>query len=176
MHVIEIFKVKYLYIRDFPGGTSGKEPACPSSRSKRCVFDPWVGKISWRRARATHSSIFAWRIPCTEEPGGLQSVESQRAGHNCSNSAHTACLSTSLLVISSFLCVYFCPFFYSCVSFSSRFWWWCVCLCVRGQGKGRNENRGDVDSGTCGANISCTVCVFALFFCLWYIYFMPWSL
>ena len=50
MHVIEIFKVKYLYIRDFPGGTSGKEPACPSSRSKRCVFDPWVGKISWRRA------------------------------------------------------------------------------------------------------------------------------
>ena len=27
---------------------------------------------------ATHSSIFAWEIPWTEEPGGLQSVESQR--------------------------------------------------------------------------------------------------
>ena len=26
---------------------------------------------------ATHSSILAWRIPCTEEPGGLQSMESQ---------------------------------------------------------------------------------------------------
>ena len=31
---------------------------------------------------ATHSSIFAWRIPWTEEPGGLQFVGSQRAGHN----------------------------------------------------------------------------------------------
>ena len=28
---------------------------------------------------ATHSSILAWEIPCTEEPGGLQSVGSQRA-------------------------------------------------------------------------------------------------
>ena len=32
--------------------------------------------------RATHSSILAWRIPWTEEPGGLQSTELQRAGHN----------------------------------------------------------------------------------------------
>ena len=31
---------------------------------------------------ATHSSIFAWRIPWTEEPSGLQSIESQRVGHN----------------------------------------------------------------------------------------------
>ena len=31
---------------------------------------------------ATHSSILAWRIPWTEEPGGLQSMGSQRAGHN----------------------------------------------------------------------------------------------
>ena len=31
--------------------------------------------------RATHSNIFAWRIPWTEEPGGLQSIESQRVGH-----------------------------------------------------------------------------------------------
>ena len=30
---------------------------------------------------ATHSSILAWRIPWTEEPGGLQSTESQRVGH-----------------------------------------------------------------------------------------------
>ena len=30
---------------------------------------------------ATHSSILAWRIPWTEEPGGLQSMGSQRAGH-----------------------------------------------------------------------------------------------
>ena len=32
--------------------------------------------------RATHSNILAWRIPWTEEPGGLQSMESQRVGHD----------------------------------------------------------------------------------------------
>ena len=31
---------------------------------------------------ATHSSILAWRIPWMEEPGGLQSMESQRVGHD----------------------------------------------------------------------------------------------
>ena len=31
---------------------------------------------------ATHSSILAWRIPWTEEPGGLQSIGSQRVRHN----------------------------------------------------------------------------------------------
>ena len=31
---------------------------------------------------ATHSSVLAWRIPWTEEPGGLQSMGSQRAGHD----------------------------------------------------------------------------------------------
>ena len=34
----------------FPGGTSGKEPACQCKRHKRCRFNPWVGKIPWRRA------------------------------------------------------------------------------------------------------------------------------
>ena len=34
----------------FPGGTSGKEPACQCKRHKRWLFDPWVGKIPWRRA------------------------------------------------------------------------------------------------------------------------------
>ena len=39
---------------------------------------------------ATHSSILAWRIPWTEEPGGLQSIgESQRVGYDWSNLAHT---------------------------------------------------------------------------------------
>ena len=31
---------------------------------------------------AIHSSILAWRIPWTEEPGGLQSIMSQRGGHD----------------------------------------------------------------------------------------------
>ena len=34
----------------FPGGTSGKEPACQCRRQKRLLFDPWVAKIPWRRA------------------------------------------------------------------------------------------------------------------------------
>ena len=36
--------------RGFPGGASGKDPACQSGKSKRRVFDPWVEKIPWRRA------------------------------------------------------------------------------------------------------------------------------
>ena len=34
----------------FPGGTSGKEPACQCRKYKRCKFDPWVRKISWSRS------------------------------------------------------------------------------------------------------------------------------
>ena len=39
------------------------------------------------KGMATHSSILAWRIPWTEEPGGLQSVGLQRVGHDWSNLA-----------------------------------------------------------------------------------------
>ena len=35
----------------FPGGASGKEPACQCRRCKRLEFDPWVRKIPWRRAQ-----------------------------------------------------------------------------------------------------------------------------
>ena len=34
------------------------------------------------KGMATHSSTLAWRIPWTEGPGGLQSMESQRVGHD----------------------------------------------------------------------------------------------
>jgi len=37
------------------------------------------------KGMATHSSILAWRIPWTEEPGRLQSVESPRVGHGLSD-------------------------------------------------------------------------------------------
>ena len=42
---------------------------------------PGSGK-SLEKGMATHSSILAWRIPWTEEPRGLQSIASQRVGHN----------------------------------------------------------------------------------------------
>ena len=38
---------------------------------------------------ATHSRILAWRIPWTEEPGGLQSMGSQRVRHNLMTNTHT---------------------------------------------------------------------------------------
>ena len=77
---------------DFPGGASGKEPAWQCRRHRRHGFDPWVRKIPWRRALATHSSIFAWRIPWTEEPGGIQSIGSQKVGHDWRDLAHTHAL------------------------------------------------------------------------------------
>ena len=41
-----------------------------------------AGEDPLKKERATHSSILAWEILCTEEPGGLQSKGSQRAGYN----------------------------------------------------------------------------------------------
>ena len=40
----------------------------------------WEGPLEV--GMAAHSSITAWRIPWTEEPGGLQSMGSQRVGHD----------------------------------------------------------------------------------------------
>ena len=44
---------------------------------------------------ATHSSILAWKIPWTEEPGGLQSTESQRVRHD---QTHTGTQTSSVKV------------------------------------------------------------------------------
>ena len=41
-----------------------------------------AGTIKHVVQSATHSSIYAWKIPWTEEPGGLQSMGSQRVGHD----------------------------------------------------------------------------------------------
>ena len=45
-----------------------------------------VRSLGWEdpleKGMATHSRILAWRIPWTEQPGGLQSMGSQRAGHD----------------------------------------------------------------------------------------------
>ena len=40
------------------------------------------GEDALEKEMATHSSILAWRIPRTEEPSGLQSMRSQRVGHD----------------------------------------------------------------------------------------------
>ena len=54
----------------FPGGTGGKE--LPTNAGDiRGVVRYLVWEDSLEEGMATHSSIFAWRIPWTEEPGGL---------------------------------------------------------------------------------------------------------
>ena len=46
----------------------------------------WIRSLGWENPleeeMATHSSVLAWRISWTEEPGQLQSMGSQRVGHN----------------------------------------------------------------------------------------------
>ena len=44
------------------------------------MLETWVQSLGWEAA--THSSTLAWKIPWMEEPRRLQSMESQRVGHN----------------------------------------------------------------------------------------------
>ena len=62
----------------FPGGSSGKESACNAGDPVRFLGqeDPL------EREMATHSNILAWRIPCTDEPGRVQSMGLHRVGHD----------------------------------------------------------------------------------------------
>ena len=50
------------------------------------MWESWVQSLGWEdpleEGMATHFSILAWRIPWAEEPGGLQSMGSQRAEHD----------------------------------------------------------------------------------------------
>ena len=65
----------------FPGGSVVKNlPAVQETQ------ETWVQSQGQEdpleKRMATHSSILAWRIPWTEEPGGLQSMGLQRVGHD----------------------------------------------------------------------------------------------
>ena len=58
----------------FSGGSDSKESACNAG-------DPsWIPRLEdpLEKGMATHSSVLAWEIPWTEEPGGLQSMGLQR--------------------------------------------------------------------------------------------------
>ena len=69
-------------VMGFPGGSEGKASAC-NARDR-------VQSLGWKDTRekgmATHSSILAWRMPWTEEPGGLQSMGLQSVGHDWATS------------------------------------------------------------------------------------------
>ena len=61
-----------------PGGSDGEESACNAGDLGSI---PGSGR-SLGEGNANHSSILAWKIPWTEEPGGLQSMELQRVRHD----------------------------------------------------------------------------------------------
>ena len=62
----------------FPRGFSGKKSTC---QCRRLGFDPWVGKIPWRRAWQPTPVLLPGESH-REEPGRLQSMGSQKAGHD----------------------------------------------------------------------------------------------
>ena len=77
----------------FPGALVVKEPACQWRRHKRRRFNPWVGKTPW----GGHGNLLQYSClenpMVREEPGGLQSVGSQRVKHDWSNLTHMhACI------------------------------------------------------------------------------------
>ena len=62
----------------FPGGSDGKDPPA--------VWETWVRSLGQedplQKGVSTHSSILAWRIPWTEDPGRLQSMGLQSVRHD----------------------------------------------------------------------------------------------
>ena len=57
------------------------DSACQCRRCKRCKFSPWVG-ICPGGGNDNPLQYSSWKIPWTEEPGGLQSMGSQRVEHD----------------------------------------------------------------------------------------------
>ena len=71
--------------------------------------EPWgINDIQMEKAMAPYSSTLAWKIPWTEEPGGLQFMGSLRVGHDWATS------------LSLSICLYNYAIIYNCI---------CICIC-----------------------------------------------
>ena len=61
-------------------------------KSLPTMQETWVRSLGWKdlleEGMATHSSILAWRVPWTEEPGRLESIGLHRVGHDLCILAH----------------------------------------------------------------------------------------
>ena len=78
MKVAEYFlQILELYVHSLEAQTVKNLPA---------MWETWIQSLGWEdpleKGMATHSSIVAWRIPWTEEPDRLQTMESQRVRHD----------------------------------------------------------------------------------------------
>ena len=75
-----------LYITIFPFIFNGASLVTQKVKHLLAMKENWVQSLGWKdpleKGMATHSSIFAWKIPWMEEPGRLQSTGSQRVGHD----------------------------------------------------------------------------------------------
>ena len=74
----------------FPGGSMVKNPPAVQE-----IQEMWVRSLglenTLEKGMATHSSILAWRIPWTEEPGGHRVAKSQTRQKQLSTHIHTIC-------------------------------------------------------------------------------------
>jgi len=97
----------------FPGGSEVEASACNA------------GDLGWEdpleKEMATHSSILAWRIPCTEEPGGLQSMGSQRVGHDWATSLHFTSLHAYRIIYRCWTWWIFINYWHRLTSFKETF-------------------------------------------------------
>ena len=83
--LVLIVMVAAVMVVGFPSGSDGKE--------SDCNVETRVQSLGWEdpleKGMATHSNILAWRIPWTEEPGGRQSMGSQRIQQDRATSTHS---------------------------------------------------------------------------------------
>ena len=80
------FRISFLFRLGFLGGSAIKNP--PTMREPQEMWAQSLGREDpLEKGTTTHSSILAWRFPWTEEPDGLQSMRSQRIGHDWSDLA-----------------------------------------------------------------------------------------
>ena len=82
----------------FPGGSDSKGSACNAETQVRSLGE----EDPLKKGMATHSNILAWRIPWTEGPDGLQSMESQEIRHDRASNTFKPFLSTRFCTIHSF--------------------------------------------------------------------------
>jgi len=78
--------ILFIHLMGFPGGAVGKVSACQCRRCKKWGVQSLGQGDPLEKGMATYCSILAWKIPWIEEPGGLQSMGSQKVGQDW---AHT---------------------------------------------------------------------------------------
>ena len=95
----------------FPGAfcvalTQCKKSTCQCRRHRRCGFDPWIGKILWRRSWQSTPALLPGESPWIEEPGRPQSMGLQRVRHDWVTE-HSISSAQCCRIISLFRSTYF---------------------------------------------------------------------